>query len=611
MALPTLKVEIAFASDPLDDTPTWVDVTAYVRQSDGVQIRRGGSGDPDAPDHAGTASFVLDNRSRLFDWSYTAGTYYGQLTPRKQVRISGTSGSDYPIFRGWVTDGFKCELRGMGKDAVAVVTCHDALGVLAGKRLTGDPLADYVAATVAWRQADASRVVSEGSAASAVTNLMPVNVGQVVLAAPLIPAENSTAITATGAYWCATTETVSLGNSVWAVSLWVQSTADGSDYFGSEAPIVDSSSQYMSIDASGMFIAGSGAPTAWDLTSSRPINDGTPHHIFINSGAPGYLFVDGVVDDSHGNVSVLNIERIFSSTGGTPTASQILASTTIQDLICMGVCSDPATVAQRLFLLSKGIYQESSSERVTRLLDEADWPTGWRDVSTATRATCGPLNFNGQSILTGLQQVERTEQGRLYAALDGKVTFRQRYYAYEDAASNTVQMTFSDDGSNQGYRTFGHKRGDLDVCNDATVTNGTIQARSTDSTSQTTYDTNANTYDTVLSTYSEIAGMAAGIVFLRKDARARLDPIQVHSNAASWPDLLSLELADRIAIESTPMGVGTQMVEKVLVESVQWDISDQGWKFTVAGMPVPPDPVDVGFWSLDVSELDAGTALAY
>lgn len=73
MAYPTFAFEIAFASNPLDSSPSWTDVTTYLKS---VSVNRGRQRDLDTFD-AGRASFVLDNQDRRFDptfTGYTSGT---------------------------------------------------------------------------------------------------------------------------------------------------------------------------------------------------------------------------------------------------------------------------------------------------------------------------------------------------------------------------------------------------------------------------------------------------------------------------------------------------------------------------------------------------------
>lgn len=104
MSLVSVKVEIALTITfddgtffVLDDTTRGVldntqyklsgelfyDISQYVKS---VSIDRGRNRTLDRTD-AGTASIVLDNRTRLFDPLYTSGFYYGALTPKREVRV--------------------------------------------------------------------------------------------------------------------------------------------------------------------------------------------------------------------------------------------------------------------------------------------------------------------------------------------------------------------------------------------------------------------------------------------------------------------------------------------------------------------------------------------
>ena len=64
--------------------PVYVDVTRWVRE---INITRGRSRRLDKFT-AGTCSLVLSNEDRLFDPFMTGSPFYGQLTPRKEVRVS-------------------------------------------------------------------------------------------------------------------------------------------------------------------------------------------------------------------------------------------------------------------------------------------------------------------------------------------------------------------------------------------------------------------------------------------------------------------------------------------------------------------------------------------
>jgi hypothetical protein len=114
----TPKVEIGFDLGPntptgfkLDDpvrgvldNPTFIlagqlfyDISSRIQT---VTTRRGKSEALDRID-AGIATIVLDNNDRLFDPLYEAGLYYGQLIPRREIRVSANND---PVFYGYVED---------------------------------------------------------------------------------------------------------------------------------------------------------------------------------------------------------------------------------------------------------------------------------------------------------------------------------------------------------------------------------------------------------------------------------------------------------------------------------------------------------------------------
>lgn len=84
--LPTTKVEISFVSAWDAASPTWVDVTSYVRS---IEISRGRQADLN-PFDDGQARVTLDNRDGRFNPSNTASPYYPNVKPRRQIRITAT-----------------------------------------------------------------------------------------------------------------------------------------------------------------------------------------------------------------------------------------------------------------------------------------------------------------------------------------------------------------------------------------------------------------------------------------------------------------------------------------------------------------------------------------
>lgn len=115
MTEPVRVVTIDFASGAVDVAPYVVRAT----------ISRGRFDPLSTVIDAGTATFVLNNETRLFDPSYTSGTYYGELVPGRGVEITVDT---LPIYTGFVDDWdleYDVSLR-----SVASLKTTDALGVI-------------------------------------------------------------------------------------------------------------------------------------------------------------------------------------------------------------------------------------------------------------------------------------------------------------------------------------------------------------------------------------------------------------------------------------------------------------------------------------------------
>jgi hypothetical protein len=95
------------------------------------QIARGKNQALDRID-AGVVSITVDNSDRRFDPLYQDGPYYGQLVPRRSVRITS---NDKPVFVGLIDD-FDIQYE-PGKQSVVRIDVSDALSVLANSELDG------------------------------------------------------------------------------------------------------------------------------------------------------------------------------------------------------------------------------------------------------------------------------------------------------------------------------------------------------------------------------------------------------------------------------------------------------------------------------------------
>jgi hypothetical protein len=148
MPAPTVKVEIGInlgINDPtafiLDDATRGVlDNTSFTLSGDtfiditdrllSTSTNRGKNEALDRID-AGLATIVVDNSDRLFDPLYPDGPYFGQLIPRRSIRISC---NDQPVFRGLVED-FDIVYQPSNKSQVRIDVA-DAFSLLTNAQLT-------------------------------------------------------------------------------------------------------------------------------------------------------------------------------------------------------------------------------------------------------------------------------------------------------------------------------------------------------------------------------------------------------------------------------------------------------------------------------------------
>ena len=108
-----------------------------------VTTRRGKSEALDRID-AGLSSITLNNTDRLFDPLYEEGLYFGQLVPRREVRISA---NDEPVFFGFIED-FDLDYA-PGNRATVRIDIADAFGALANARIDElDPPSELAGARI-------------------------------------------------------------------------------------------------------------------------------------------------------------------------------------------------------------------------------------------------------------------------------------------------------------------------------------------------------------------------------------------------------------------------------------------------------------------------------
>jgi len=197
MSVPTPKVEIGFdltdsligpyfrLDDPLygqlDTSPyglggtIFFDVTSKVRS---VAIRRGKNRQLDQYDQ-GLANIVFNNNDRTFDPEFTGSPYYGQIIPKRQIRIS--SGGVMQFFG--TIDDWNLEYEPSG-DSIVSAACSDAIGVFATQTIS-------VRTNDQQYSGDRVNTILDLAEINWATTSRDVETGQMLLGADTIPDDTS------------------------------------------------------------------------------------------------------------------------------------------------------------------------------------------------------------------------------------------------------------------------------------------------------------------------------------------------------------------------------------------------------------------------------------
>ena len=623
MAKPFPLVEISFAGTPYDASPAWVDVTSYVRS---VTTHRGRSGDTEF--ETGTAQVVLDNRSRLFDPFYTGGTYYGQLIPRKQIRVRSTIGATtYDVFRGYIT-GWPVQYTDAGFDSTVTLQCYDAFGLLNDDHLpenwttylmntsilpghyficndpegavltdTGTTPAnlkpttsvfknfteyDSLAQGLVGTSADLSLTQYQGIIGTGTANTSDTTIiGWYALA---YPDQNDAIITFAGNDGTTGTTTMKI------------------------YPNLPNPGQvYVLVEETGT------GNTASARTIDININTFAPQHIAASyQGSTGAvkIYINGVDRTS----TTTNYANIKLRPGRSITIEQAI----FQELAIVRTDMSAADI-KKLYEFGASARTESTQVRAQTVLATTSFPAGLIDTyPTTVYGECAEIT-NGGSIVPELNLIGATEGGYFFVTKAGKIKMTDRQYVFNNTNSNTTQATFSDviPYVSLKYGTsLSLEYNSDDIGNVATVSlSGGGEVSSTNSTSVTSFGTKAYNIATQTSTVAGGQTLADWDVTLRSKLRATVSPIEVSvtSESADWSTLLGLELLERFVVtrtpsvqigQGTPTATGNAITQTMLINAIDHSITPGDWTMTLTG-----STRYTGYFILDKSLLDGTDVL--
>lgn len=617
MAKPTVRVRIGFVDGPYATAPTWTDVTSYVRS---INTSRGRTDDWQNFD-SGNATVVLDNRDRRYDPTYAAGPYYGNLLPRRQIRIDATTDAVtyYNIFVGFI-DGWPVNLTNAGYDSTVTITCYDALGLLAQDKCPDDWSDSYILSlspTNYWKLDDTINPANIPTTAGTLSNLQLKNYGSNTagLVASLVstPTQNvdslARGIPSKTVTWPISTDyrvTTTTGYTSGAGSLWF-TVNDSSGTFYLEG---NTSNKYLRIgyDATvpNLFIqfsgeAGTGTVTARRGTYSVRLAPGTAHHLAFSWTGTTYsdfaitILLDGVLITP----TFVNL----AGQSGPPTEIQLTGGK--QQVATWSGSTLTETQLRTIYQLGNNVLTESTSARFDRIRAQTPFSASLCDTPVSPAGTVADLTPGGAFIKAELQLTSDSEGGELYVNKSGRIVMTSRTY-FETGNSLTNQATFGVGGIPIGtemnyYWSAENIRNTLEI-----GWAGDASYAVSDTDSVNTYGVCQDSYDTSLSTLADVTDLGSYLVGFGKLPRLVMSAVEVNQalSAAQWVTVLGLELLDRITVV-VDEPVGSDLSQIQLIQQIEHDITPGDWRTRILG-----SSRWTSYFILDESLLDGTDLLA-
>jgi hypothetical protein len=586
MAWPTPKVSIAFDDGPYVASPTWTDITEYVYSAN---VSRGRS--DDYSQFIGTAQVVLNNNSRLFDPFNTAGTYYGKLLPRRQIKIEGISNSvTYSVFRGFV-DGFPAAWDQAGKFATTTLSCFDAISLISAELLP-DYVYDYtksLSPTHYWRCNDTQNENSMTDDVGGRT-ILPVS-GRFNSTASLAQGSTFGSIALITSQTATVTEVVSTTGDM-TIAGWISNGSDGSFlnngwlYRGLQAksgsfPFLTGSSFDVTFDAGKIKVKVKVDGAATSATCQTNTSSfGLPNPLYV---VATYTKATGLCQIYINGVNQTSAQVAVSGTNLLPMREFNMGVQQAQEIAIFNTVLSGAQITN-LYNFNQASVAETSAARMTRLLGYTSLDASLKSVTASPVASVSQISPPGSNLVAEMQLVNNSEDGDLFVTRAGVVKFTDRNYVYTNTTSNTSQATFAA-GSIPFEPSVQINYDAQAIRNDITVTfSGGGQTSTTNTASVTAYGTNAMNTQTQLSTQAQAVTLAAYEATVNGQLLTNISPLSVGVTAqtADWTTLMQLDLLDRYTLTVQPPS-GNSISQTELINRIEHRIVPGQWQMTVDG----------------------------
>lgn len=239
-------------------------------------------------------------------------------------------------------------------------------------------------------------------------------------------------------------------------------------------------------------------------------------------------------------------------------------------------CTDIFTVLANQNLNAFTPSAELSSARVNTILDRPEvLYQGARSVGTGSSTLGAYAVGQDENVLSYLQTVTKSEQGYLYVAADGTLTFKGRTQVLNPVSG----ATFNTDGTGIAYQTLQNQYGDELLYNYIVTQSpaGAAQINS-NSTSIALYQAqNLSLTDLLNSTTAEVNSLGAYLLGRYKDPVLRLTGLSTQLAALSSTNTnicLSLDLTSIASVtKSFVTGTPSSVTQTLIVSGVNHNIT--------------------------------------
>jgi hypothetical protein len=579
MAVPTVKVEIAFSTQPDDPSPVWVDVTGYTRcVTDPISITRGRQ-DRYETVQPSKLSLTLLNIDGRFTPGNISSPYYPNVKKGRKIRVSVIdNGVTYRRFTGFIDEwpvtwadasASVSDVRISASSRMARLGRGKVLpSLIELEYLLDDPIAYYPLS-------DSEGATSAGNVS---TDVMPqmavtpfgggsnanITFGSATgpstasLTSALFTRVSSTA----GAYLLMSSPTLLVdGQNQGTVLLEAFFKASAAqemgicqaDQFGF---FPGQTAYYLGTNASGKLIGvnqGVGGPI-YTLTSAATVSDGATHHIALREQYNGTntiadLFLDGV------NVGTTTIggawnNSVYRLLGGGGLVNSAFAGTLSHVALTWSASTiNTARILQHALAGTTGFSGESSGSRLFRLSTYAGVPDIDTEFDAGLSTSMVSQDTSGQVPITLMQDVVATEGGVLFDAGGGDLTFHDRAHRYNAASVLTLS-------GNRLQPTLEPRLDDQNLVNDVTASRpGGVSLRAVDLASVAEYGTYREDISLLTTSDNEVFDAANWRLYTGSTPQVSVPTAETEladATTAQKAAVLARDVSDRITLSTLP-----------------------------------------------------------